>query len=164
MEPPAMNRRLVNFAGVLLVGLVVCAYGAEETNRPAPPSPTSTKATQFGYTSPEAAVSSLRERSDVVISQQGGWTIVDDKANFALWAIRSCKQGANNSSPRHGRTDPPLFRMQFEHTASQLAGGAKVAHGVCLTGALAFLYGLSVAQKIRAGLTQTMRSLSAYGE
>jgi hypothetical protein len=82
-----MNKRLSYFTGVLLVSLVACAYGAEEANRPVPPSPTSAEAAQFGYASPEAALSALRERPDVAISQQGGWTIVDDKANFALWSF-----------------------------------------------------------------------------
>lgn len=39
------------------------------------------------YPSAEAALASLKARGDVTLSEEGGWTIADDKANHTLWSF-----------------------------------------------------------------------------
>lgn len=58
----------------------------------------------------------------------------------------------------------PLFRIHFEHTVFAADGGSEVVHRVWFSGALAFLFGPSVARQVREGLPGTMRSLKAYAE
>jgi hypothetical protein len=41
----------------------------------------------IGYPTVAAALEALRARSDVNISVQGGWTIVDDRSANALWSF-----------------------------------------------------------------------------
>jgi hypothetical protein len=41
----------------------------------------------IGYPTVAAALEALRARSDVRISVQGGWTIVDDRSADTLWSF-----------------------------------------------------------------------------
>src|SRR5690349_22725517 len=41
----------------------------------------------IGYPSVAAALAALRARSDVIINEQGGWTIVNDSPNKTIWSF-----------------------------------------------------------------------------
>jgi hypothetical protein len=45
------------------------------------------EAATFDYPTVAAALAALKARSDVSISGNGGWTIVDDKTNHAVWSF-----------------------------------------------------------------------------
>jgi hypothetical protein len=42
---------------------------------------------QIGYSSPDAALSALRLKPGVIVTENDGWTIVEDKSELALWTI-----------------------------------------------------------------------------
>ena len=79
------------FTALLL--LVLADSGAHASPRPANsmleghPKPDSEYAKTFGYPTVAAALLALRARRDVSISEQKGWTIVDDKPNYTIWSF-----------------------------------------------------------------------------
>lgn len=66
--------------------LAVSAYlqQVESASADQPESPVSQG---IGYPSVAAALKDLKVRSDVDISDQGGWTIISDRASGALWSF-----------------------------------------------------------------------------
>ena len=41
----------------------------------------------IGYPSVEAALQALRQRDDVIISKQKGWTVVEERAALTIWSF-----------------------------------------------------------------------------
>ena len=60
---------------------------APEIRADGPPAPDSPEATRFEYASPEAALAALRERPGVILHEEDGWILADDKANYTLWSF-----------------------------------------------------------------------------
>jgi hypothetical protein len=52
-----------------------------------PPAPDSAQATRFGYRTVQAALSALQTKSEARISDEQGWTIVDDKLDYTVWSF-----------------------------------------------------------------------------
>jgi hypothetical protein len=50
-------------------------------------SPNGARVSSIGYPSVAAALEAMRAKSGVKVSVQGGWTIVDDRGNSALWSF-----------------------------------------------------------------------------
>lgn len=76
-------RRSVVFLGAGIAS----AFGALQVFAQEPPAPDSQEATKFGYPSPAAALSALQGRPEVLINQQDGWTIAEDKARYTTWSF-----------------------------------------------------------------------------
>jgi len=49
----------------------------------------------IGYPSVAAALEALRAKSNVKISNEGGWTIVDDRENQTIWSFTSSNHPAH---------------------------------------------------------------------
>jgi hypothetical protein len=54
----------------------------------------------IGYPSPAAALEALKARGDVAVSEQGGWTVADDKANHTLWSFTTEGHAAHPAAVR----------------------------------------------------------------
>ncbi|MTV38722.1 DUF4019 domain-containing protein [Duganella radicis] len=54
----------------------------------------------IGYPTVSAALEALKARSDVAISVQGGWTIVEDKAAHAIWSFTPADHAAHPAAVR----------------------------------------------------------------
>lgn len=54
----------------------------------------------IGYPSAAAALEALKARGDVAISEQGGWTIADDKAHHTLWSFTQEGHAAHPAAVR----------------------------------------------------------------
>ena len=52
-----------------------------------PPQPAPADASEFGFATPDDALRDLRSRRGVTITNQGGWTVVDDRENLTLWSF-----------------------------------------------------------------------------
>lgn len=53
-----------------------------------------------GYPSAAAALNALKARGDVTISEEGGWTIADDKRNRTLWSFTTPGHPAHPAAVR----------------------------------------------------------------
>ena len=97
---------------VLLVGLACVAGECAAqplTDVPASgPIPETGKG--VGYASPAAALAALRAKPGVSISEQGGWTIAEDRNSSTLWSFTPA------SHPAH----PSAVRRQFVNENGQL--------------------------------------------
>jgi len=83
-----MNQVIKLATLLLLVCMASGLHAAEDKNKPERPSaPDSPEATQFGYPNIDEALAALKARPGVVISQQGGWTIAEDKPNYTIWSF-----------------------------------------------------------------------------
>jgi hypothetical protein len=83
-----------------------------------PPTPDSTEATQFGYSSPEAALTALRGRPGVSIYQQGGWTVVNDRLNYTLWSFTPPDHPAHPAGVKRVIVKAPNGDISIMMTAS----------------------------------------------
>lgn len=54
----------------------------------------------IGYPTVSAALDALKARSDIAISVQGGWTIVEDKAAHAIWSFTPADHAAHPAAVR----------------------------------------------------------------
>jgi hypothetical protein len=65
---------------MLAVAAVLCApTNAQQSN--------SSRQGSIGYPSVAAALGALRAKPNVRIATQGGWTIVDDRADKSIWSF-----------------------------------------------------------------------------
>ena len=71
----------------LFVEFAGCVISPQSIADTKPPAPDSVQATRFGYRTVQAALSELRTKSGVQISDEKGWTIVDDKLEHTLWSF-----------------------------------------------------------------------------
>ena len=71
----------------LFVLFAECVIAQQSVADTKPSAPDSAQATRFGYRTVQAALSELRTKSGVQISDEQGWTIVDDKLEYTLWSF-----------------------------------------------------------------------------
>lgn len=88
-----MNARPVPALALVLATLLVAA-GAARADGAAAPVP---QRLEFGYPSPEAALADLRGRQGVVVFEQNGWTVADDKPNRTWWSFTPAGHPAHPS-------------------------------------------------------------------
>jgi len=74
----------------------VCGVAFAQAHQPLPEAEHAT----IGYPSVEAALADLRSRSDVAISDQGGWTIVTETRARVLWSFPAKDHPAYPSAVR----------------------------------------------------------------
>ena len=65
---------------MLAAAAVLCAPAKAQQSNPSGQS-------SIGYPSVAAALAALRAKPDVRIATQGGWTIVDDRADKSIWSF-----------------------------------------------------------------------------
>lgn len=51
------------------------------------PSPGAGGRNQLGYASPAQAMAALRAKPGVVFTEQRGWTVAEDRADYAVWSF-----------------------------------------------------------------------------
>ena len=81
-----MLRTIARVTFVLLISCQCDWLRAEET-KTIPPPPNSAEVNTFGFETPADALNALRQKPNVHISTQGGWTIADDRSNFTVWSF-----------------------------------------------------------------------------
>jgi hypothetical protein len=70
------------FAGVSAVAMAVSIANAQSQ----PPIPEAS-GNVIGYSTVSDALHSLKKRSDVSISQQRGWTVIEDEKDHSVWSF-----------------------------------------------------------------------------
>ena len=78
------HRALAILAASLL--MVASPVGDGARAQPAP-SPGAGGRNQLGYASPAQAMVALRAKPGVVFTEQRGWTVAEDRADFAVWSF-----------------------------------------------------------------------------
>lgn len=76
------HRALAILAASLLVAPPPVGDGAR--SQPAPPPG---GRNQLGYESPARAMAALRAKPGVVFTEQRGWTVAEDRADYAVWSF-----------------------------------------------------------------------------
>lgn len=94
--------------GLFLVAALLTAPAAR-AQEPIPESPTDT----IGYPTVAAALQDLTHRTNFDVSVQGGWTVVQDRANATLWSF----------APPNNPAYPAVVRRQLANE-----GGAVNLH------------------------------------
>jgi hypothetical protein len=80
IEMPA----LASLLAVLILLSTLVSASAQQTPPVAGPQ---TPVSSIGYPTVAAALEALRAKSNVTISEQGGWTIVDDRQDQTIWSF-----------------------------------------------------------------------------
>jgi len=88
-----MRARLRHVAELVLSLLLAQAGSAIADGAAAPV----TQQLEFGYPSPQAALAELRVRPGVVVFEQNGWTVADDKPNRTWWSFTPAGHPAHPS-------------------------------------------------------------------
>lgn len=86
-QRPARGSRQMPVLAAGIAALALAAAALQAQAAPVPPAPDSAEALQFGYPSPQAALAALRAKPGVVVRDQNGWTVADDRANYAIWSF-----------------------------------------------------------------------------
>jgi hypothetical protein len=71
----------------LAIGLSVVAVRAQTSS-------------DLGYPTVAAALEALQKKADVRISQQGGWTVIEDHASLTLWSFAPERHPAHPAAVR----------------------------------------------------------------
>jgi len=72
---------------------------------------------QFGYPDPESALAALRQRADVRVFEQNGWTVADDKANRTWWSFTPAGHPAHPSGVKRVLVQAPNGDVSIAMTA-----------------------------------------------
>lgn len=72
---------------------------------------------EFGYDSPEAALAALRQRAEVRVFEQNGWTVADDKANRTWWSFTPAGHPAHPSGVKRVVVQAPNGDVSIAMTA-----------------------------------------------
>ncbi len=72
---------------IALLPLAISAFATQSRAEATLPAPDSVQASGFGYPTVNAALSALRTKAGVNITDEENWTIVDDKLDYTLWSF-----------------------------------------------------------------------------
>jgi hypothetical protein len=88
---------------IAVCGLIMVACTSAPTPPPAAswtPSERQTTETSIGYASVADALTTLRSRGDVDVSEQNGWTIISEPAKQSLWSFTPPNHPAHPAAVR----------------------------------------------------------------
>ena len=108
---------MAKLTALVLSTVLASSALATDDQKSAYPAPDSPQATRFGYANPDAALAALKERTDVVITQQGKWTIVDDKTNSTYWSFTTLGHPAHPAAVKRVLVQSPSGDVSIMMTA-----------------------------------------------
>ena len=81
-----MRRRALAILAASLLVAAAPPVGDGAHAQPAP-RPGASGRNQLGYESPAQAMAALRAKPGVVFTEQRGWTVAEDRADYAVWSF-----------------------------------------------------------------------------
>jgi hypothetical protein len=100
-----MSRIVLAIALAVITGCVSAQGAAQHSNAPLD--------SPIGYATVAEALADLRARPGLSVITQGGWTIIEDNANYTLWSFTEAGHPAHPAA---------IKRYSYEHDGQVLLG------------------------------------------